>query len=327
MAQVYAPAQLNDLNVLNSLEELEKSKDESELIIDYSKVSFARPFGLLLFAEEVRRIVKYRKQVGLSTQVKGHKASDGAHSYLAHVGFFCHQGLEYGNDPGAAFGSSTYLPIEHISKESLESSYGNERSLQDMIVEESLRLSQVILGHQLADGNHPVPYSFREVIRNTFEHGETDRCFICAQKYSGKEIEIAIIDRGIGLKSSLEKKYEVSTHRDALKLAIQPGVTKADITDDVDDYWANSGYGLFVLSELAQRTGNFILCSGSSAMKYEGGEQKFADIPFEGVAIKLLIVKQPGVDLVDMRNTIVSLGEEMTNGAVRASKASKGYHF
>ena len=43
-----------------------------------------------------------------------------------------------------------------------------------------------------------VSYCLREVIRNVFEHAQTDTCTVMAQRYSDGAAEIAIIDNGMG---------------------------------------------------------------------------------------------------------------------------------
>jgi len=323
MARIMVPREMSDFPILQLALELEKVKFDEEFIIDFANVHFARPFGTLLLAEVIRNIVTQRKERGLQTKAENHNIGRNAHSYLCHVGFFKHMGLNYGSEPGSAWGSSTYVPIEVITKQSLEQS-GSAR-IQDAIVRESMRLSNVILGHDVYGDDHPVPYTFREVIRNTFEHGNTEECVVCAQKYRDRDIEIAIFDRGRGLRHSLAEKFDIADDREALRLAVQPGISRSDVDkSDDSDYWANSGFGLYVLSELAQRTGDFIMCSGKSAMRYNNGEKKFADVPFNGTAIKLLIVKQPGIDLVALRRQIITEGEQISPGKRKASGASKG---
>lgn len=79
--------------------------------------------------------------------------------------------------------------------------------------------------------------------------------------------EIAIVDEGIGVKKSLQKN---SIHRayatddeSALSYAIKAGISQAVLDprrgNRSNDEWANSGYGLYMVSEICKELGGNLL--------------------------------------------------------------------
>ena len=93
-------------------------------------------------------------------------------------------------------------------------------------------------------------YCFREVIRNVFEHANCGECSVMAQSWSNNIAEVAIIDRGVGIKKSLSSTYNIVTHVDALKLAVKPGISSGSVLS-TGGKWGNEGYGLYILSLLS----------------------------------------------------------------------------
>lgn len=81
---------------------------------DFSGLSWTPPFGMLFLSEYLR---KYRAD---RPESRSHAVNFDAKSYQAHMGFFRAFGLGFGNEPGEAQGSSTYLPIRRLAFSDLE---------------------------------------------------------------------------------------------------------------------------------------------------------------------------------------------------------------
>jgi len=301
---------------------LERAIESSELIIDLSQLTFARPFGSLLLSHKIRQIARARKRFGLDTRVSYYNVNSVV-SYLSHIGFFKHTGVDKGNAPGVATGSRTYLPFHYITRKNLLSIISKDQLLGDAIEEESGKLASIILGISNTAPNHPVVYCFREAIRNTFEHANANLCTISAQKWRGGEIEIAIFDSGRGVREALNEKYNYQDDYSALSDAIKPGISRIDFGKQPDSYWANSGFGLYVLSELACRTkGSFLICSGLSALYKYGVSQVQNDYNFDGTAIRLVILKPSGIDMYELLRKIIKDGEAARPTGSRPASAS-----
>ncbi|MGT2800351.1 hypothetical protein [Streptococcus marmotae] len=103
-------------------------------------------------------------------------------------------------------------------------------------------------------------YIISEMIRNIPEHSHCFNAWHCSQSWDHKEYiesEFALIDYGIGFKESLNFKelYSVSNDREAMNLALKPGVTsgiteKSHLRENEEVDYLNSGYGLYIVTEL-----------------------------------------------------------------------------
>ena len=334
--RVFLPPQLNGKEIFNVTSVMWARKDHPGLTLDFSQVRFAYPFGTLVLMAELRSLVQERIDKGLpGVQIEGIRTgANSAHKYLAHVGFFTCAGIKLldgtaiGKGPGQAKGSSSYIPITYVSSdelrergEELKRDRGIEKPIGHFIVKESDRLAGLITQQNKSSINDPVSYCLREIIRNVFEHGEAPRCAVSGQRI-GDAIEIAVVDRGVGIRRSLNKKYELGSDLDALRKAVLPGVSGNEIDETSDDVWANSGYGLYVLSELGKRLGEFMLCSGTSSLHMAGDETKEGSHPFHGTAVQLKVTKPKGINFWEYIQGIISEGEALTAREGRPRRAS-----
>ena len=300
------------------------NKSAPKIEIDFSGLRFSYPFGMLIVAAELRQFASRRPPGTMF--LRGLSAQNGAHTYLAHIGFFEHVGIDYGNKPGAASGGMSYVPITELRKNDLlqrQSNYG--RPIGYAVEQEAQKLALVLTQKNDLSINRPVAYCIREIIRNTFEHGETAESVVCAQRWADGEIELGIIDRGRGVRRSLAERMATQSDVEALQLAIQPGVSRSVPAPD-DNEWANSGFGLFVLSELGRKYGSFTICSGGAALVAEAGSVQQNDFAFDGTAVRLRIRKPKGANFEKLIQEIVIDGEARTAASEfprRASKSSK----
>ena len=134
-------------------------------------------------------------------------------------------------------------------------------------------------------------YSIREILRNVLEHSQSPVLEYCAQYWPSQDrVEIAILDRGIGIHKSLSfnpyLKLEDEQH--ALNLSLLPGVSgkayQGSVTTN-DGEWANSGYGLFMAHRLCSLEGVFFLGSKSASLRLEGNKKERLPFNFSGTAV------------------------------------------
>lgn len=336
MEKLFLPSQLNGKEIFHFTSAMWSRREQAELILDCTHLQFSYPFGILVLMSEIRSLVEERRRKQLPPiLLHGIRLeSNKAHSYLAYIGFFTGAGFKFldggaiGNSPGKARGSSSYIPITYVNAEALQKQSeelkrerGVNRPIGHFIVKESDRLAALVTQQNRSSINDPVSYCFREIIRNVFEHGEATRCAVCAQRVKDS-IEIAVVDRGIGIRRSLNKKYELDNDLEALKQSVLPGVSGSEIDESSDNKWANSGYGLYVLSELGRRLGEFNLCSGSSGLYMAQGEVKEEDQSFHGTAVQVKITKPKGVNFWEYIEDIISEGEAIAHKEGRNRRAS-----
>jgi hypothetical protein len=256
-----------------------------------------------------------------------------AHGYLAHMGFFRSIGFDKGKRPGEAAKGATYVPITILTLHDLEQNRrsmmtptGDLPHLGDAIERESMRLAALVTQDKRPRINRPIAYCFREIIRNVFEHAEIDTCAVYAQKWANGVIEVAIVDRGIGIHASLLPKLELASDADALRAAITPGVSSKRGKDE--SAWTNSGFGLYILSELGKQLGVFKLCSGITELRAEDGNLREEDhiASFTGTAVGLKIRQLATTEFSKLIKKIADEGEAQAlvrGEPVKASKSSR----
>jgi hypothetical protein len=90
---------------------------------------------------------------------------------------------------------------------------------------------------------------------------------MCAQYYrKSNRIAIGIADAGIGVKATRSASHRADTHADAIRLALQPGITGT--TPRIGGTEFNAGAGLFFTKSIAALSRNlFVLYSGDTAFK------------------------------------------------------------
>lgn len=322
------PAQLDETTALQFGERLFKSSDATKFKLDFSPLKFARPLGTLLLASELRRFFSTleRSFTGVGIDAKGRAA----HSYLAHVGFFKGIGLPIGNKPGEASGSSTHVPIRVLTRSKLEadaraSLNSDKARFGNSIQREASRLAALVTGDPRPRVNKQIAYCLREVIRNVFEHGRIDHCTVHAQRMMDGYVEAAIVDRGCGILASLRERHALATELGALEAAVQPGVSGAEVNADDEDEWSNSGFGLYVLSEVGKRFGSFVLCSGAGALRTDssGATASTTAHPIAGTAVGLKFRQLKGSEFEAYLQEIVSAGELLAAEQGRLVRASK----
>ncbi|MCK5091023.1 MAG: hypothetical protein KAR30_00730 [Gammaproteobacteria bacterium] len=321
--QIYCPSQLDDIEAVNFLQQLYHYKDDEELCTNYSQLRFSYPFATLLVAIGVRNLIRYRYNKKLNTSSRGHKKSTSGLTYLKHFGFFKFIGLNEGKKPNQAPGNGRYIPIKRLNENDF---IFEGLRLQEGIDRECIRLAKIIYSGKANESRaHMLSYCLREIIRNVFEHAEINECFMMAQKWSNGFAEIAIADQGIGLSESLSNSHDVKDARDAINLAIQPGISSDD-SEENDDAWQNTGFGLFVVSQLGSQLGIFALGSDNTILFSDKENTLWNTVPINGTAVKLRVNTNDAEYFPNILQRIVDDGErkaqEISGAKKRASKKS-----
>lgn len=286
------PRELNEYSANLLTQNLWALDPTEEIEINIALLRFALPYGALLFANSLKSYIDFHNAKIKITNIN---RLSNVFGYLAHVGFFKLAYFDVGNAPGVASGSQSYIPIEVIEKRIFEEKAeeyledtGTSLPLAHFVNGYSYRLASLITNSGYSQYQNLISYCLREIIRNVFEHGETDNCTIFGQNYANGNVEIAIVDNGIGLLASLREEYHISSHEEALLHSITPGVS-SKLNQGRGDEWANSGFGLFVLSELGNQFGQFSICSGTSSLAKRNNGLKLEPSQFKGTAVQLKI--------------------------------------
>lgn len=174
-------------------------------------------------------------------------------NYLASMGLFKYLNVEekivvHKHEP-----SGRFIPITNI-RDSTE--------LKEFI--ENI----VPLLHTTPNQAEPIKYIVSELVRNVFEHSRSQNgAFVCAQFFKKtNRVSIGVADVGVGIKKTIQQSYSVQSDKEAIKLALTPGITGT--TSKVGGTPLNAGAGLFFIKSIAKVNREFFLIySGNSIYK------------------------------------------------------------
>jgi hypothetical protein len=315
------PANLNQERALDFCCELNNIFLPDSITLDVSQVRWAFPFGSLVIGSQVRRLRKH----GVNFVLSGYDSSNRSHTYLAHIGFFRLLGFDIGNAPGQASGSDSYLPLTILDYHDLliDEVFG-DNPMHKAIQRKSEEFAGLLTQSHKSAVIRPVTYCIRELVRNVFEHSDSTECMLGGQRYADGRVLVGIVDYGQGLRASLAKSFQVDSDLDAIKMAIKPGISSKLASEDDDNPWANSGFGLFVLSELGRQTGYFSITSGGSLLELSSEKVACRDTCHGGTAVNIIFRKQLGTNLEEYINSIIQNGEAMiqSSGSRRSASLS-----
>jgi hypothetical protein len=288
MATVTLPETLDLYSVLKFALELDRLKGEAALTLDMGEQRHFAPFAMLFLVAKILEF-KEKNPQALFT-VLNHQN----HSYPAHMGFFHAVGIDYGKAIGEAGGSARYFPIRELNRTDLYQKDGDKYlemgdriqihadDIAEMISRDETRKTEIF---------NVISYSFREMVRNVFEHSGCDRVLYCAQYWpTNQKVEVSLLDQGRGIRSSLAQNpnFRFDSDKEAIEMSLLPGVSgKTHLRTNRDSIWTNSGYGLYMTSRLARHGGNFVLASGTSAIGLSKHSKRNIRTFIRGTALRM----------------------------------------
>ena len=187
--------------------------------------------------------------------------------YASRIDFFKHTGILYQENFQRRNTSDSLLEITHINKDCM--------GLSDELLglfESNFRLSEEEL--------EPLIFSFDELICNATLHSASNNGgYIYCQKFKKSNfLNIIIADCGMGVKSTLNRKYPDYNNAQSLNECIKFGVTCGN----------GRGHGLYLVAELLMRNkGKFCLISGENHIFTELNEKKVGyNAHWQGTIVK-----------------------------------------
>jgi hypothetical protein len=230
---------------------------------------------------------------------------------------------------GQARGSKNYTPITPLTKSSLLNRISPPYvELRHVILEESRRLAQIFsCNATIQNSINVLAYPIREIIRNVFEHSRSEDCYIFGQRWRTGEVEIGIIDEGIGVRETLSSTHQISLDSDALELSIQPGITRIPNLN-INNINDNSGFGLYILSRLGNDFGWFTIGSGNAHLMCQNNQRYIMNTRFSGTYVGLHLYKEPS-NFEEALNSIIHDGEveAYTMGRYASASSSSRFNF
>ncbi|MCK5178002.1 MAG: hypothetical protein KAR32_00600, partial [Candidatus Omnitrophica bacterium] len=122
--------------------------------------------------------------------------------------------------------------------------------------------------HLEPEQSQTIGYIVSELVRNVIEHANTPfGAFLCAQYYKkSNTIRVGIADAGVGIKTAINESYATKTDLEAIRLALQPGITGTTRREGGTEQ--NAGAGLFFIKSIARVNRDFfVIYSGNTMYK------------------------------------------------------------
>lgn len=285
--RITLPHSLEPIDLAEFATMLKDLPEDDEYMFDFRGNRRFPPFSMLILASMLRRFKDSRPEA------RRRSMNHENHRYAAHFGFFHSFGLEHGNKPGEALGNSRYIPIQDIVVAELqEMACDRFLAVGDVIEERAAKLACILTQEEGGELHDTLTYSIREIMRNVVEHSEAKTIHICAQywpKYG--QVEVGIVDDGIGVYDALTSNpaHAELNEKEALELALMPGISGNPLAGKGHGEWNNSGYGLYMTNRICRNGGHFLICSGGHGIELsQNGKQDF-ETDFRGTAIRLFI--------------------------------------
>ena len=294
VTKIKVPESLTLRSSIEFCKKLQNLPQDDEYSFDFRKTKFVEPYGMLLTSSEIQQF-RERSNDNIGMYCENYKQM----TYAGHMGFFKAFGLDYGKVPGEAHGSKNYIPLTILNVDEIEKNAADaDREIGDEVEEQSSILTETLIGDSEGDVFETLAYSIREIIRNVIEHSRAKQIGLCAQFWPSKgSAELAILDRGCGLKSSLSANphIDASTDKSSINYALMPAVSgvafKGAKKRNKGSPWANSGFGLYMTNRICRNGGNFFICSGDTGMilTSSGEGKRYFETCFKGTAVRLTI--------------------------------------
>jgi hypothetical protein len=240
-----------------------------------------------------------------SHEVRGAIADVASMPYLVRMRLFDFLGISPPRQITEHEEAGRFIPLQQIK---------NQKDLTRAIAD------VIPLLHASAQTADAIKYVLGELGRNVVEHAETEiGAFFCAQTYKSKSrIAIGIADSGRGILSSIRRSHHAANYRDALYLALTPGISGA--TSKIGGNDTNAGLGLYFTKSLASLSKNsFVLYSGDTMFKLLPSKlgptlfsdpktdrhKIFSDLPYwKGTVIGIDIAVEEGEAFSNLLNQI-----------------------
>ncbi len=293
--------------------------------LDFSDILYVKPMGDSLFARELREFVKTRIDFGFPTNAILPRIKN-VKGYLDYTGFFDFIGLK-GNfnkvRPQITEKPTTYLPITKYDFSDFHVLPEEDEIKPFSLIETQAELISRLFTKD-SRPNVSMTYIIREILRNCFEHSNSASYHVWAQYWDTDDsLELVILDDGIGILENLKVKYpNLKNDSEAISKALEPGVSRANFNTASNKY-DNSGFGLYVISELAKRHGSFFIGSKTAGLHISSDDKKTYSISNGGTLISIRINKISNRDYENEIKEIIEAGEKISTQSEYPTKASK----
>lgn len=240
---------------------------ELEITFRPGKYTFINNDVYLIISSFVNEVKKNGNRMSVSFPIEGKsKQLD----YASRIDFFRHLKVEYLEDFKRHKTNGNFIEIKNIH----QGSYNISERFEEVFSRD--------FGLNCNDINN-ISFMIDELICNMTMHSKSmsGAYFYCQKFPMRQQIEITIVDSGIGIANSLSKAYPGLENYEYLSKCIEFEVTSGE----------GRGHGLYFTSEFMRRNNcEMSLISGENMLKIENERVKLYRNPsWNGVILKLII--------------------------------------
>lgn len=304
-----------------------------EIELDFRKLGTIEPFGIVYFSNFVKTFSRLRN-IELSCIYH----DDESISYAKHMGLFQNCGFDIGRPLREEFPTkqASHIPITIINVETLRQEARDTYEQVGQIIENySEKLAKLLTSQKDTTLVETLTFCFREIIRNVVEHSQAKKITFCAQYWPYlKKAEIVVLDRGQGIRNSLNENStlpDIETDKDALNFALLPSISSKVAYGKKqkrksDDFWKNSGFGLYMTHRITGMGGDFFIASGRHGLQWIQDEKKDYKVRLKGTILRMVVqtnnISELQETLGEFRADGFALAQELTKMEIEPSTAS-----
>jgi hypothetical protein len=297
---------------------------EGRYVFDLSGMQWVEPFAMLHVASAVAQ--KIADCPNLIIEASGH-----TNGYARFMGFFRELGIPGETGAAPPENHENYLPIQTLNLREVRADAARRDLAPGQIIERHTRsIARTLARQNYGPLWETIQYALREIIRNAAEHSKCDYVLYCGQFWPTRnKVEVAILDEGIGIARSLQKNPLVKgrDELDILRLSLKPGISGVYYEGaqlDEGNVWANSGFGLYVVSELCRRGGSFTVLSGGSGLCVSSAGEHSVAGSHSGTALRLIIDTSNLRSIAASLALIVAKGEQLARSENISQSSASG---
>jgi len=256
MGHLYIPNSISLRNFDNLFQNNDFDFSDKKIDISFhdSYVAMA-PIGLAFYAAigDLIRINKIENKATLNFKIR-------SIPYLQRMGLFSSMGFTNPVKTSEHEATGRFIPLTKIMS-------------SDELTQFIKEIDPIL--HTSRNNSRAIKHVFSEILRNVIEHADSLRgANVCATyNRKRKKISIGISDVGRGLMNHLQMNHDVNSDKEAIKLALTPGIS--GVTNRIGGDSENAGAGLFFTKCIAQSTNNhFLIYSGNTYFKLRYSKKK-----------------------------------------------------
>lgn len=283
------------IEFISSFKDIRK---QAKYVFDFEEQRRIDPFSLLLLSSE---LTLFKGQnLGSEFVARNFKHCE----YPAHMGFFQAFGMNYGNIPNTVVrNNDRYIPMRLFNVSDIKQAARDMNVNPGEVLQDYAEDIGKVLTQDSKEANGPddkilreiLSYSIREILRNIVEHSNSKQFGFCAQYLPSQDVvSFSVLDRGMGIRNSLlnNPKLTLKSDLEAIRESLKPGVSGkvyAGQKNKPKGIWANSGFGLYMTSNICKMGGSFFIASGDKGLYFTDKDEKILAVKIEGTAINLAI--------------------------------------